>query len=214
MVRGGCSGVSAVASAVGVVQLYLDLNDWWLLARLWLTNCIKIAISGSAQSSCQTLCCCYQRKGGGRERDRERAREGYSIVGGGTRCIFVGFLEIHSCCRCSCCCRSGWACSIEPKLTAILPVPPVPPPVPLLPWLASLAWSRGQTAQKARRFQRFVVFFVPLSVRLGLGVSRAVPGWLTRAQVQEFFSCSLSLSLDLKLKLELDLDSDCDRGRK
>lgn len=101
-----------------------------LVGRLRLTNCIKIAISGSAQSSCQTLCCCYQRAGEGRY-----CRRRYTLH-------FCWFLEVHSCCCCSCCCRSGWACSIEPKLTAILPV-------------CLVAWSRVRQDRRHKRHDDF-----------------------------------------------------------
>lgn len=69
--------VVAVASAVGVVQLYLDLNDW-------LAGCgSRIALKLQFQAARKVHVRHYVVVTSGRERG--------GIVGGGTRCIFVGF---------------------------------------------------------------------------------------------------------------------------
>lgn len=70
-----------VASAVGVVQLYLDLNDW--LAGCGSRIALKLQFQAARKVHVRHYVVVTRRKG------KERGRS--SIVGGGTRCIFVGF---------------------------------------------------------------------------------------------------------------------------
>lgn len=116
---------------------------------------------------------------------------------------FCWFLEVHSCCCCcgfcSCCCRFGWACSIEPKLTAILAGP-----AHSRDW----GWCRGQR-RRHKRHDDFNALSCSLCYCLS---SRSLcPGcscWLTRAQVQEFFSAEIELGLEAEVGVGLGLDCD------
>lgn len=134
---------------------------------------------------------------------------------------FCWFLEVHSCwccccCFCSCCCRFGWACSIEPKLTAILAGPAHCQDWDW--WLGTGDW--GRYWGKERRHKRHDDFnALSCSLCYCLSSRSLCPGcscWLTRAQVQEFFSFELELGLEAEAEVGvgLDRDWDCDRGRK